>query len=147
MRTWSSTSIFHWLQGPKCKQTQLTEQFAPIKHSMRAFKEFTFSHKYSSFAPLIFVSLIHYCTFPASLSNFILFICTHAKLIYHNIFYVFIFTKIRRTITFIIWPEQTELLFSFPFWNRDVIWISVGLGPFPWFGAISPIVLLNSVVL
>lgn len=22
----------HWLQGPKCKQTQLTEAFAPIKH-------------------------------------------------------------------------------------------------------------------
>lgn len=27
------------------KQTQLTEQFAPIKHSMRAFKEFTCSHR------------------------------------------------------------------------------------------------------
>lgn len=24
---------FHWLQGPKCKQTQITEKFAPIKHS------------------------------------------------------------------------------------------------------------------
>lgn len=36
---------FHWLQGPKCKQTQLTEQFASIKHPMRAFKVFTFSHR------------------------------------------------------------------------------------------------------
>lgn len=29
---------FHWLQGPNCEQTQLTEPFAPIKHLMRAFK-------------------------------------------------------------------------------------------------------------
>lgn len=33
---------FHWLHGPKCKQTQLAEEFAQIKHSIRAFKGFTY---------------------------------------------------------------------------------------------------------
>lgn len=43
------TSIFHWLKGPKCKLTQITEVFALIKHSVRAFKESTLCHW--SFAP------------------------------------------------------------------------------------------------
>lgn len=37
---------FHWLPGPKSKHTRPTERFAPIKHSMRAFKGFTFSHRW-----------------------------------------------------------------------------------------------------
>lgn len=40
---------FHWLKGPKCKLTQITEVFALIKYSTRAFKESTLSHK--SFTP------------------------------------------------------------------------------------------------
>lgn len=42
----------HWLQGPKCKQTQMTEHFALIKCLKRAF------HLYSvirSFVPSLFL--------------------------------------------------------------------------------------------
>lgn len=42
----------HWLQGPKCKQTQMTEHFALIKCLKRAFNLYLVMRR---FAPSIFV--------------------------------------------------------------------------------------------
>lgn len=98
MRMWSSTpsspprhpTHVHRLQGPKCKLTQLTEAFAPIKHS-RAFNN---SHK---FAPWI---KAHYTP------SFTSFICAHPNpfkiidlgiysLKYTAFFFCFVFFKQR----------------------------------------------------
>lgn len=99
---------FHWLHGPKCKQTQLAEVFAPIKHSIRAFKGFTYCPRW--FAPL------HHEPLHSQLQNIIcflsLFIYTHAKLIHYSIFGgIYNPDEWKHTFCFVIGLEQTTFLY------------------------------------